>query len=312
MQVISFVILIMGSFLIFSGCGKTDKGKTGDGKLNIVTTIGMITDIVENIGGERVDVIGLMGPGVDPHLYKASAGDVQKLQAADLIFYNGLHLEGAMAELLEKMAGRVKTAAVTDGIDVNLLLSPKGYAGSHDPHVWFDVTLWIKAAEKVRDALIETDPDGAEIYRNAAVKYIDNLRTLHDYVLSKAAEVPADQRVLITAHDAFHYFGQAYGFDVRGLQGISTVTEAGTADVRELAEFIAENKIPAVFIESSVSPRAIQALRAAVKDRGFEVNIGGELFSDAMGDRGTPEGTYAGMVRHNINTIVLALTGQSE
>lgn len=309
---IFFNILIIGSVLIFSGCAKTDKGQTGDGKLNIVATIGMITDIVENIGGERVDVIGLMGPGVDPHLYKASAGDVQKLQAADMIFYNGLHLEGAMAELLEKMAGRVKTVAVTDGIDEDLLLSPEGYSGSHDPHVWFDVTLWIKAAEKVRDALIDADPDGAEIYESAADKYTDDLKALHEYVLSKAAEVTEGQRVLITAHDAFNYFGQAYGFDVRGLQGISTVTEAGTADVRELAEFIAENKIPAVFVESSVSPRAIQALQAAVKDRGFEVNIGGELFSDAMGDPETPEGTYAGMVRHNINTIVSALAGQGE
>jgi manganese/zinc/iron transport system substrate-binding protein len=275
--------------------------------IRVVTTIGMITNIVQIVGGERVQVTGLMGPGVDPHLYKASEGDVIRMAAADVVFYNGLHLEAKVGEVFERMGGRVKTVAVTDTIDRAVLLAPPEFEGAYDPHVWFDVTLWMKAVERVRDALIEMDPKHAELYRANAENYLAELNALDGYVRSQAQRVPEEQRVLITAHDAFNYFGRAYGFEVRGLQGISTAAEAGTADLRTLAGFIAERRIPAIFVESSVPQRNIEAVQAAVRARGFDVQIGGELFSDAMGSPGTPEGTYIGMVRHNIDTIVGAL-----
>jgi manganese/zinc/iron transport system substrate-binding protein len=295
---------------LLTACGQPSSGAQADlsqRPIRVVTTIGMITDIVQVVGGERVQVTGLMGPGVDPHLYKASEGDVIRMAEADLVFYNGLHLEAKLAEVLEKMEGRIKTVAVTDDIDRSALLAPPEFEGAYDPHVWFDVTLWIKAVEQVRDTLIEMDPEHADLYHANAENYLTELNELHDYLKAQAERVPREQRVLITAHDAFNYFGRAYDFEVRGLQGISTASEAGTADVQALAEFIAERKIPAVFVESSVSPRTIEAVQAAVRAKGFQVEIGGELFSDAMGNPGTPEGTYTGMVRHNIDTIVSSL-----
>jgi manganese/zinc/iron transport system substrate-binding protein len=215
-----------------------------------------------------------------------------------------------MGEVFEQMEGRVKTAAVTSGIDESLLLSPPEFEGAHDPHIWFDLTLWMQAAEVVRNTLSEMDPGSADLYRSNAESYLAELEELHEYVKTQAERVPAEQRAVITAHDAFNYFGQAYGFEVRGLQGISTESEAGTGDVQDLAQFIADRKIPAIFVESSVPQRNIEAVQAAVESRGFNVTIGGELFSDAMGDPGTPEGTYVGMVRHNVDTIVGALLGE--
>jgi manganese/zinc/iron transport system substrate-binding protein len=304
-----FILALIGLFL---GCGSNEKGRDdlSQRKINIVATIGMITDIVENVGGDRVNAHGLMGPGVDPHLYKASAGDVSLMSDADLIFYNGLHLEGAMAGLFEKMQRRVKTVAVTAKIDTSILLSPPEFAGVHDPHIWFDVSLWMMALEQVRDVLIEIDSGSAEYYRANAAAHLIQMKETHEYVKAQIQTVPEQQRVLITAHDAFNYYGRAYGIMVRGLQGISTSVEAGTGDIQGLADFIVERKIPAVFVESSVPRRNIEAVQAAVKSRGFEVAIGGELFSDAMGNPGTPEGTYLGMVRYNTDTIVKALLGQ--
>jgi manganese/zinc/iron transport system substrate-binding protein len=307
---IGLLVIFVLAFLLV-GCGEESADGNDDlsqRPIKVVATIGMITDIVKNIGGERVEVEGLMGPGVDPHLYKASEGDVGRLAEADLIFYNGLHLEAQMAGVLERMADQnIRTIAVTDGIDRTVLQAPPEFQGSYDPHVWFDVTLWMEAAEQVRDTLVEVDPTHADSYRANAERYLAELSELHEYVQSQAERVPAEQRVLITAHDAFNYFGRAYGFEVRGLQGISTESEASTADVQELAGFIAERQIPAIFVESSVPQRTIEAVQAAVQSQGFDVQIGGQLFSDAMGNPGTPEGTYAGMVRHNIDTIVNAL-----
>ena len=291
------------------GCdGKRQPDAATTGKLTVVTTIGMITDIVRNVGGTHVEVTGLMGPGVDPHLYKATAGDVARLTSAKLIFYNGLHLESKMGEILAKMTGNTKTIAVTDDVDKAHLLTPPEFEGQYDPHLWFDVTLWMKAVEKVRNTLIEIDPGHQADYEANAERYLAELAELHQYVKTQAEKVPSEQRVLVTAHDAFNYFGKAYGFEVRGLQGISTATEAGIADVQELATFIAERRIPAIFVESSVSSRSIEAVKAAVNSKGFNVKIGGQLFSDAMGTDGTPAGTYIGMVRHNIDTITAALT----
>jgi manganese/zinc/iron transport system substrate-binding protein len=278
-------------------------------KIRVVTTTGMITDLVQNVGGERVEVTGLMGPGVDPHLYKASAGDVGRMGRADLIFYNGLHLEGQMGDVFERMSGRVKTVAVTSKLDAehDLRKAPEGFEGTHDPHVWFDVTLWMKAAECVRDTLSEMDPEHADLYRSNAEKYLAELADLHAYVKEQAAKVPEKQRVLITAHDAFYYFGRAYGFEVHGLQGVSTASEPGAADVQELAKFIAGRRIPAIFVEDSVPEQTIKAVQKAVEAQGFLVEIGGKLFSDSMGSAGSPEGNYPGMVRHNIDTMVHAL-----
>jgi manganese/zinc/iron transport system substrate-binding protein len=278
-----------------------------DGRIRVVATTGMIGDMVERVGGERVWVQTMMGPGVDPHLYKASEGDVRRLFRAELIFFNGLHLEARMGEVLEHMEGRVRTMALATSVEPERLLSPPEFEGAYDPHLWFDVSLWARAVPSVRDALIAHDPAGAEAYRVNAARYEAELTALHEYVLAQALRVPPERRVLITAHDAFNYFGRAYGFEVRGLQGISTATEAGTADVQQLSAFIAERRIPAVFVEASIPRRTIEAVQAAVRARGFRVEIGGELFSDSLGDPAAGEGTYEGMVRHNIDTIVAAL-----
>lgn len=279
--------------------------------IRVTTTIGMVTDIVQNVGGERVVVQGLMGPGVDPHLYKASESDVLRLSEADVVFYSGLHLEAAMTSVFEDLAGRVTAVAVTDPIDRSLLTAPPEFAGQYDPHVWFDVSLWMQTVNQVRDTLSTLDPGSAEYYAANATAYLAQLEELDAYVRAEAAKIPAEQRVLVTAHDAFGYFGRAYGFEVRGLQGISTETQAGTADVQALADFIVARQIPAVFVETSVPPRTIEAVQAAVQAQGFAVKIGGHLYSDAMGDPGTPEGTYIGMVKHNIDTIVSALTAST-
>lgn len=305
-----FSILLLTLLAACSQSAGPSDADLSERQIRVVTTIGMITDMVENVGGERVAVTGMMGPGVDPHLYKASEGDVSRMTEADLILYNGLHLEAQMGEVFEQMEGRVKTAAVASVIDESLLLSPPEFEGAHDPHIWFDVTLWMQAVEVVRDTLSDMDPDSADLYRSNAESYLAELQALHDYVKAQTERVPAEQRAVITAHDAFNYFGQAYGFEVRGLQGISTESEAGTGDVQDLAQFIADHKIPAIFVESSVPQRNIEAVQAAVESRGFNVTIGGELFSDAMGNPGTPEGTYVGMVRHNVDTVVGALLSE--
>lgn len=310
--------LIFLSFLSFLAAACTSNpgslaatGADGQPKLRAVTTTGMITDLVERVGGDRVQVTGLMGPGIDPHLFKASAGNVQAMERADVIFYNGLHLEAGITNVLERMGDQRKVVAVASAIDPSLLKTPQDYAGAYDPHIWFDVSLWMEAVEKVRDTLVEMDPEGAALFTENAEAYLAELDQLHQYVMEQAGRVPAEQRVLITAHDAFSYFGSAYGFEVRGLQGISTSSEAGTADIQELANFIVERRIPAVFIETSVPRRNIEAVQAAVQAKGYQVRVGGELFSDALGDPGTPEGSYTGMVRHNIDAIVQALLDEA-
>jgi manganese/zinc/iron transport system substrate-binding protein len=276
--------------------------------IRVTTTTGMIGDLARNIGGERVDVVSLMGPGVDPHLYKPSAGDIRKLEGADIIFYNGLELEGRMTDLLVKIdSAGTPAVPVAEGIPEEQLRESPQFAGKYDPHIWFDVTLWQVAAKRVADGLAGFDPGSAASYQANLETYLAELDALHDHATEAIASIPEQQRVLITAHDAFGYFGEQYGIEVRGLQGMSTATEATAGDIQALAVVIAERRIPAIFVESSVPPATIEAVQAAVHDRGFEVAIGGQLFSDAMGHEGTPEGTYLGMVRHNVDTIVSAL-----
>ena len=282
-----------------------------DGRpLRVVATIGQIADAVRHVGGDRVETHGLMGPGVDPHLYRASESDITRLESADAVFWNGLHLEAGMSGVLERMGDLgVHSIRVTDAIDRNRLLSPPEFEGAYDPHVWFDLDLWTTVVKTIRDALTVMDPDGADVYRANAAAYIDQIKELDAYVRSRALEVEERVRVLVTAHDAFNYFASRYAMQVRGLQGISTESEASTADVQELARFISERGIPAVFIESSVPDQGVQAVIEAAGARGHTVAIGGEIFSDAMGQEGTEEGTYLGMIRHNIDTIVEALAG---
>lgn len=277
-----------------------------DGKLNVVTTTTMITDLVKNIGGDRIHVEGLMGSGVDPHLYKASEGDVTKLVNANVIFYNGLHLEGKLVEVFEKMKTK-SPIALGETLDKSTLIGSDYFASNYDPHVWFNIEYFKQFAEKVTKVLSELDPDNVDFFRANAKAYLEQLDELQSEIKAIIETLPKDKRILVTAHDAFNYFGQTYGFEVVGLQGLSTATEAGVKDVQKLSAYIIEKNIKAIFIESSVPRRTIEALKAAVNSKGHDVTIGGTLYSDALGDAGTAEGTYIGMFKYNVKTIVEAL-----
>lgn len=304
MNTIKNLLLIVMIATVFS-C-KTEK--PSNGKLNVVATTSMITDLVKNIGGDNINLEGLMGSGVDPHLYKASEGDVSKLVNADVIFYNGLHLEGKLVEVFEKMGSQTKTPiALGEELDKNTLIGSDYFASNYDPHVWFNIDYFMQFANKVTQVLSDKNPENAEYYETNKVLYINKLNVLQSKIKNIIETLPKEKRVLVTAHDAFNYFGKAYGFEVVGLQGLSTATEAGVQDVQKLSAFIIEKNIKAIFVESSVPKRTIEALQAAVKSKGHEVVIGGTLYSDALGNAGTVEGTYIGMFEYNVNTIVNAL-----
>lgn len=290
--------------LSMTGCS-TNESRTDNGKIRVLATTGMIADAVENISGDKVETTTLMGPGVDPHLYKASHGDVNRITSADIVFYNGLHLEGKMASLFEKAARTRVIIPVSEDIPHSRLRSTS--QDTHDPHIWFDVRLWKEAVGTIARNLQEKDPANAEWYARNSQRYLQRLDSLDDAVRTAIAAIPARQRVLITAHDAFGYFGDAYGIEVRGLQGISTLSEFGLRDVTTLVNFITERKIKAIFVETSVSQKSIEAVIEGCRDKGWEVVIGGSLYSDAMGSEGTPEGTYIGMVSSNVNKIINAL-----
>jgi manganese/zinc/iron transport system substrate-binding protein len=277
------------------------------GKLKVVTTTSMLTDLVKNIGGDLIEVNGLMGAGVDPHLYKASEGDVNKLFQADIIFYNGLHLEGKLVDVFEKMAKTKLTVSLGGSLDKNELIGSEYFVSNYDPHVWFNIQFFKQFGDRVAETLAENDPVNAKKYQENTALYQDKLDALEVEVKSMIATLPKEKRILVTAHDAFNYFGKAYGFNVVGLQGLSTATEAGVQDVRRLSQFIIDNKVKAVFIESSVPRRTIEALQEAVLSKNHDVGIGGSLYSDALGNAGTIEGTYVGMFRANVKTIVEAL-----
>jgi manganese/zinc/iron transport system substrate-binding protein len=278
--------------------------------LNVVVTTQQIADTVQNIGQDRIVLTSLLGPGIDPHTYVATESDIQIFQEADLIFYNGLLLEAQMTRILEQIGanGDTRVVAVADQLDPLTLLNWEPEAGlPYDPHVWNDVRLWMQVTEVMRDTLIDMDPANAEFYAENTVSYLAELEDLHEYTLTQVEQIPQELRVLVTAHDAFSYYGRAYGLQVEAVQGISTESEAAAADIQALADVIIERRVPAIFIESTISPRTIEAVQQAASAGGQEVTIGGELFSDAMGEPGTPEGTYIGMMRHNIDTIVGAL-----
>lgn len=297
------IVLILLIVIINFGCKNEKKD---NGKLNVVTTTTMITDLVKNIGGEHINLQGLMGSGVDPHLYKASEGDVTKLTNADVIFYNGLHLEGKLVEVFEKMKNK-KTVAISDVLDKSTLIGSDYFASNFDPHIWFDIDYWKQITEYVVKVLSEEVPEQKALFTTNGKTYLDKLETLKKKIEKSISTLPKEQRILVTAHDAFNYFGKAFNFEVVGLQGLSTATEAGVQDVQNLATFIIERKVKAIFVESSVPKRTIEALQASVKSKNHEVVIGGTLYSDALGDDGTVEGTYIGMYEYNVKTIVDAL-----
>ena len=298
--------------ILLTACGGGQESLE-DGPVKVVATTNIVADLVQTIGMDGVEVEALMGPGIDPHLYKASAGDVRRMGTAEAIFYSGLHLEGKMSEILERMGERgVRTIAVAECGPENGLIESAAFSGLHDPHVWFDVALWAKTVDCVAETLAELDPEGADRSRQRSAAYADTLATLDGWVRDRMQTLAPEQRVLVTAHDAFGYFGRAYGVEVRGLLGISTAAEAGTSDVQDLAEFIVARRIPAAFVETSVPPRYVQALQEAVASRGFTIDIGGSLYSDSLGNPGTPEETYEGTVRANVETIVNALAQTDE
>jgi len=304
-----YLLLTLCLPLWLGACTQTEsKGSMPAGaRMHVVTTTSILKDAVEHIVGDAAHVEAIMGSGVDPHLYKATQGDLQKLTGADVIVYNGLHLEGKMGEVLEKLGRQKTVAAATAGIPETALRRSPQFQESHDPHVWFDVQLWQQVINHLSQKLQQKDPANARVYAQNTQAYLQQLDSLHQWVGQQIATVPEQQRILITAHDAFGYFGDAYHIQVRGLQGISTVSEFGLQDVSALVNFIVDNKIKAVFVESSVSPKAIEAVVVGSREKGHEVAIGGTLYSDALGEEGTPEGTYTGMVRHNVNQIVSAL-----
>jgi manganese/zinc/iron transport system substrate-binding protein len=298
---------------VLVGCTGGGSGTIGDGPVRVVTTTGIIADTVRQVGGPHVQVTALMGPGTDPHTYLPSPSDASALASAHVVFFNGLHREGKMTQLLEEnQAGAARAVAVSRAIEPARLRHADGGDGAHDPHVWFDVRLWMTCVEVVRDELAALDPARAADYHANADRYLKELDALDNEVRRKAATLPPTRRVLVTSHDAFGYFAGAYGFEVRGLQGVSTAAATSTRDVEELANFLGQRQIPAVFCETSVRPKGLEKVLDTVREKyQREVRlIGGDdaLYSDALGEPGTPGETYVGMVRHNIDVIVRALS----
>lgn len=285
----------------------TPEKRPENGKLKVVTTTGMLYDAVISIAGDKVEAQALMGPGVDPHLYKATQGDLSKLNEADLIIYNGLLLEGKMGEIMEKLGKQKAVYAAAESISKEKLLSSVQYENAYDPHIWFDVKLWQEAVGQIALSLQKEDSANAPFYKQNATAYLAQLDSLHNYTIEEIGSIPRDQRIMVTAHDAFRYFGRAYDIRVEGLQGISTVSDFGLRDITHITDLIIENKVKAIFVETSVSDRAIKAVLTGCIERGHDVVIGGNLYSDAMGEYGTYEGTYIGMVKSNVQTIVNAL-----
>ena len=307
----TFYKIVLGlSLLLATGCKQATGNKLylGNRQIKVVATTTMIADLLTNAGKGRVLVESLMGPGIDPHSYEPRESDVSRLMEADVVFYNGIHLEGKMADLFEESAKKKHVFAIADGLlpeDIRKEIQ----TNTPDPHIWFDVQLWIKCLEFVNAKLIEIDPDNSSIYETNKKNYSATLNELHQYVKQQADKVPKEQRVLITAHDAFGYFGNAYGFQVRGVQGINTVAEANSGEIGSLATFMVKNKVRAFFVESSVPRKNLEKLKevAALLDPNFMLSSGGELYSDALGSKNSTAGTYEGMVKHNIETIVKAL-----
>ncbi|NQZ77741.1 MAG: zinc ABC transporter substrate-binding protein [Ekhidna sp.] len=299
--IIPFTLLL--SFLVSCASSESTTNQTS----KIVATTGMLYDAVVNIGGDSIEAEVIMGPGIDPHLYKATQGDLAKFKSADLIIYNGLHLEGKMGDILTRLGKQKPVLAAAEAVPVEFLISVSDYENAYDPHVWFDIKRWKYVVQAISRSLSQLDPENETYYKSNSETYLNELDSLHNYTLSRLLEIPKEQQILITAHDAFAYFGEAYDIKVRGIQGISTVADFGLKDIADLIDLIIDNNIKAIFVETSVSDKSINAVVVGCKEKGHNVEIGGYLYSDAMGQPGTPEGTYLGMLQKNVDTIVEAL-----
>ncbi len=299
------IFMSLAGLLCLSGVAQAGE------RLSVVATTGMIADAVREVGGDRVEVRALMGSGVDPHGYRQTRTDIVAMTRADLVLWHGLYLEAQMEGFLEKLARRQSVVAMAESLPTDDLLSHAEYDDRIDPHVWMDPDLWSRVVLIVRDALIEASPDDADVFRDNADRFRADLAQLADYARRVTATVPDGSRVLLTAHDAFGYFGRSYDFEVVGIQGISTQSEAGLSRIRTLVDLLVERDVQAVFVESSVSDRNIRALIEGAASRGHEISLGGELFSDAMGPDGSYEGSYIGMIDHNVTTITRALGGEA-
>lgn len=307
---------ILGLLLVLSACASGEAKQNGAAseqqgkKIRVVTTIGQIAEPISVIGGDRVEVLSLMGPGVDPHLYNATQGDIKKLDSGDVIFYSGLHLEGNMTEIFEQIGKNKPVLAIADAIPKDRLLQDDTQAT--DPHVWFDIDLWKTSLDSAVEELKSLSPADADYFEENKQKYFVQLDELKAEAKDKLGQIPEEQRVMVTAHDAFGYFGRMHDLEVVGLQGLSTEDEIGLSDINGTIDLLLEHKVPAVFVESSVNPASINAVIEGAAKKGLDIKLGGELFSDAMGETGTTEGTYIGMYRHNVETIYHALTGSGE
>jgi manganese/zinc/iron transport system substrate-binding protein len=289
-------------------CHDASAAYRGKYPYKVAATVGMVADIVRQVAGDKAEVTNIIGTGVDPHVYNPTRSDIAVLLKSDIVFYSGLLLEGQMSDTLTKVARRRPAYAVTDMLEETYLLRD-AQTGHSDPHVWMDVRGWMKGVEATEQALIEFDPANADYYKENSTRYLKELEKLDDYAKQVIGSIPEKQRVMITAHDAFRYMGRAYNIEVMGIQGISTESEAGLKDINRIVNELVQRKILAVFVESSVSDKNIKALIEGARAQGHEVAIGGELFSDAMGKSGTYEGTYIGMIDHNVTTITRALGG---
>jgi len=306
------VLLVLSLSLLLAACSDGGKKpvKSESGKINIVTTIAQIAEPLSVIGGGKVEVHSLMGPGVDPHLYTATQGDIATLENGDMIFYSGLHLESNMLKVFEEIGKNRPVLAIGEVISEEKLLKDEG--GAIDPHIWFDIDLWKEALSAAAYELKKAYPEDADYFEGNRKSYFEKLDALKEEAMQKVAQIPQDQRILVTAHDAFGYFGRLLGIQVVGLQGLSTEDEIGLSDIDDTIATLVEHDVPAVFIESSINPASINAVIEGAKKRGLDVKLGGELFSDAMGEAGTKEGTYLGMYAHNVDTITKALSGEEQ
>jgi manganese/zinc/iron transport system substrate-binding protein len=306
--------LALGLALILSACSSTagnpPEARDPGQPLHVVTTIAQIAEPVSIIGGDRVQVESLMGPGVDPHLYKPTPGDIKKLDGAEIILYSGLHLEANMLKVFEQLGKNKPAVGIGDTLSEEQLLKDPG--GAIDPHVWFDIDLWKQALEAAVEELKKASPEDADYFEANKKAYFTELDRLKQEASDKIAEIPEEKRVLITAHDAFGYFGRMLDIEVVGLQGLSTEDEVGLSDIEHTVDLLLEHNVPAVFVESSINPASVNAVIEGAKQKGLQVSLGGELFSDAMGAANTEEGTYIGMYRHNVDTIHKALSGKGD
>ncbi len=297
------IFLIGALFFIFS---YSDIQKSVKKNITIVATTSMLADAARNVVGDQMIVHCLMGPGIDPHVYRARESDVHKLASADLVIFNGLHLEGKMSQVLQGMQRFTKVINASDAIDKQKLRTAE-FEELYDPHIWFDVTLWIAIVRYIQEKIIELDPEHVDIYQKNGDEYSAQLKKLHEYVQNRVNGINPKKRILITAHDAFGYFGDAYGFEVVGLQGLSTDCDMSVKDIQQLADYIVEKQIMTIFVETSISARSMRAVQEAVAAQGWRVAIGDELYSDALGDEESGADSYIGMVRHNVDAIVDAL-----